>query len=238
MPAEHSTSGARAFTVAILLACAHALPASAASQAHASARPADGTRAQHEYAIGMRAYHRGDWPLALRHLRQAAKLGSTNALVALGDGYAYEEFGNDNTRPLAIILYRAAAHRANPTGMERLGFAYLAGWYGAHQDYARAKSWLQRAAAAGNSDAMVLIGNMYCTGNGVIENRHTAHLWYGRAARAGNSDAHVWWQEHAPDAMRANSTPMPGMLPGPCMTRQPDVLGTMGSHIRHVPQPR
>ncbi|MDE2463279.1 MAG: sel1 repeat family protein [Alphaproteobacteria bacterium] len=238
MPREHSLHGTRACTAALLLACVMSLPVSAAPKAQTQVTPTERTHAQQEYMIGMRAYRRGDWPVALQHLRQAAKLGSTNAMVALGDGYAYEEFGNDHTRPLAIILYRAAAHRANPAGMERLGFAYLSGAYGAHQDYARARVWLRRAAAGGNSDAMVLIGNMYCTGNGVDENRHTARIWYARAARAGNSDAQAYWRDHAQSALRTNSPPVPGMFPGPCMTRQPDVLGTMGGHIRHVPLPR
>ena len=231
-------SRGRACAAALLLSSVLSAPGPAAANARAPTAPVEAALARKEYRVGMQAFHRGDWPVALQHLRKAATLGDTNALVALGDGYAFDEFGNTHTEPLATVLYRAAAERANPAGMERLGFSYLAGWYGVHQDYTRARKWLGRAAAAGNSEAMVDLGNMYCTGNGVTENRHTAHLWYSRAARAGNSDARAWWQEHSRDVLRGTAPPAPGMFPGPCMTRQPDVIGTMGSHILPLPKQR
>lgn len=228
----------RACAIAIAVAGAVSLTATGAAGAQKSPPLANSAMAQKEYAIGMAAYNHGDWPVAEQHLRRAAKLGNTKALVALGDGYAYEDFGNAHTQPLSIILYRAAAKRDDPSGMERLGFAYLTGQYGVYQDYPRAKKWLRSSAAKGDTGAMVDLGNMYCMGNGVDKNLHTAHVWYGRAARAGNSEAQEWWREHSLAAVRGNKNapPTPGMFPGPCMTRQPETLGTTGSRIWRFPK--
>ena len=223
----------RSCAAAILFTAAASLTASGAAAVRKPPTPAQNALAQKEYAIGLAAYNHGDWPAAEQHLRRAAKLGNTKALVALGDGYASEVFGSRRTQVLAITFYRAAVKRDDPSGMERLGFAYLTGEYGVHQDYPKAEKWLRRSAAKGDSDAMVDLGNMYCTGNGVDKNVDKAHIWYARAARAGNSNAREWWHEHSLDAVRGitRTPPAQGMFPGPCMTVQPQTLGTMGSHI-------
>ena len=50
--------------------------------------------------------------------------------------------------------------------MKELGNLYYVG-NGVTKDYAEAKRWYEKAAAAGNSTAMSNLGNLYDAGNGV-----------------------------------------------------------------------
>ena len=54
------------------------------------------------------------------------------------------------------------------------------------QDYAEAKRWYEKAAAAGDLVAMN-IGMFYRNGNGVTQDYAEAKRWYEKAATAGNS---------------------------------------------------
>jgi TPR repeat protein len=55
------------------------------------------------------------------------------------------------------------------------------------QDYAEAKRWYEKAAAAGDLVAMNNIGMFYRNGNGVTQDYAEAKRWYEKAATAGNS---------------------------------------------------
>ncbi|WP_342114105.1 tetratricopeptide repeat protein [Pseudoduganella sp. OTU4001] len=57
------------------------------------------------------------------------------------------------------------------------------------QDYARAHQLLGKLAQAGNSDAQVLVGEMYAFGEGVAEDPAQAEQWLNKAKAAGNKDA-------------------------------------------------
>ena len=60
---------------------------------------------------------------------------------------------------------------------------------GVQQDYAEAKRWYEKAAAAGLSNAMFMIGFLYDTGKGVRQDYSEAKRWYEKAAAAGMIEA-------------------------------------------------
>jgi hypothetical protein len=57
------------------------------------------------------------------------------------------------------------------------------------KDFAKALPHLQKAADAGNADAMVGLGVLYENGQGVAQDYAKAREWYQKAADAGNADA-------------------------------------------------
>ena len=56
-------------------------------------------------------------------------------------------------------------------------------------DYAQARHWFQKAAAAGSNAAMHNLGAMYEHGHGVAQDCAQARGWYRRAAEASNAPA-------------------------------------------------
>jgi uncharacterized protein len=60
---------------------------------------------------------------------------------------------------------------------------------GVAQDYDKAREWYQKAADAGNTDAMYILGVLYEYGYGVAQDYDKAREWYQKAADAGNNDA-------------------------------------------------
>jgi TPR repeat protein len=72
--------------------------------------------------------------------------------------------------------------------MSNLGWLYENG-QGVTQDYTKAREWYQKAAEAGNTDAMINLGVMYGTGRGVTRDYGKARQWYQKAIEAGSTDA-------------------------------------------------
>ena len=57
------------------------------------------------------------------------------------------------------------------------------------QDYAKAREWYEKAAAAGNVDAMISLGLLYNSGQGVAQDYAKARELYQKAADRGNAEA-------------------------------------------------
>jgi hypothetical protein len=66
---------------------------------------------------------------------------------------------------------------------------------GVAQDYAAARTWYERAAAAGNEIAMNNLGNIYYNGNGVSKDYDQARTWYAKAVAAGYASASAMFQQ-------------------------------------------
>ncbi|MFZ4809383.1 MAG: hypothetical protein ACOYLQ_19180 [Hyphomicrobiaceae bacterium] len=60
---------------------------------------------------------------------------------------------------------------------------------GVKQDFGEARRWYDRAAAAGQSDAMYNLGVMAEAGEGMRRDVASAAGWYARAAANGHADA-------------------------------------------------
>ena len=65
---------------------------------------------------------------------------------------------------------------------------YENGW-GVTHDYSKAHQWFEKAADAGNTDAMIHLGRLYEKGQGVAQDYGKALEWFQKAAEAGNTDA-------------------------------------------------
>jgi TPR repeat protein len=60
---------------------------------------------------------------------------------------------------------------------------------GVAQDYDKAREWYQKAADAGNAEAMYYLGGLYEYGKGFAQDYDKAREWYQKAANGGNRDA-------------------------------------------------
>jgi TPR repeat protein len=69
--------------------------------------------------------------------------------------------------------------------MYNLGWLY-ANARGVARNYAEARRWYEKAAAAGDADAMNSIGVLYHNGQGVPRDLRAARQWYEKALAAGN----------------------------------------------------
>jgi len=57
---------------------------------------------------------------------------------------------------------------------------------GVTQDYHQAMAWFQKAAALGDSSAMLGIGLLYENGHGVPRDLTKARIWLEKSAKLGN----------------------------------------------------
>jgi len=69
-----------------------------------------------------------------------------------------------------------------------LGYLYELG-QGVAQDFGKAYEWYQKAANAGNTHAMLRLGDLYGHGKGGAQDYGKAREWYQKAANAGDTDA-------------------------------------------------
>jgi len=65
---------------------------------------------------------------------------------------------------------------------------YQNGW-GVPQDYSKAHKWFEKAAADGNTAAMINLGRLYEQGLGVAQDFGKALEWFQKAGGVGNPDA-------------------------------------------------
>jgi tetratricopeptide (TPR) repeat protein len=72
--------------------------------------------------------------------------------------------------------------------MTDIGALYYSG-LGVPQDFATAREWFEKAAAAGHSLAMSNLGRIYADGQGVPRDYAKAREWYEKAAAAGDWNA-------------------------------------------------
>jgi tetratricopeptide (TPR) repeat protein len=74
--------------------------------------------------------------------------------------------------------------------------SFSRGWaYEKGQDYGQARSWYEKAAAAGHAGAMTHLGWLYEMGQGVTQDYGQAWSWYERGAAAGDEFAKKRLQE-------------------------------------------
>jgi uncharacterized protein len=112
--------------------------------------------------------------------QKAADQGSVFAQIALGrlQGNVPTAQAQDNTRIGQDYTVSAGDQYENG---ERYSYGREV-----KQDYARAKSWYQKAADQGHSDAQFMLGQLYENGWGVELNMTQAKVWYQKAADQGN----------------------------------------------------
>ena len=61
--------------------------------------------------------------------------------------------------------------------------------YSIKQDHQEAYKWFIKAAEQGHAGAQLILGVMYCNGEGVHQDYQEAFKWFTRSAEQGNADA-------------------------------------------------
>jgi TPR repeat protein len=140
------------------------------------------------YGLGLlyRAEPLRDPTAAIGYLSRAAAAGKPNALIVLGDIFRRGD-GVDADPATAMAYYQqaleAGAERAAAYG---IGTLYRDAPY---DDPAQAISWFERSANAGNAGALVTLGDIYRSGEGVEPDAEKAKEFYEAALAAGSEQA-------------------------------------------------
>jgi len=134
-------------------------------------------------------------------LSQASNLGSGDAMAMMGELYRADPTGKRillGTDADALVWFKKSAATGSPMGMRDLGelICQQADGKNPYDDadddkvmMAQGYSWLQKAAGAGDVEAVVDIGDAYYNGKGVAESPSAAIIWYTKAGEAGNVEA-------------------------------------------------
>lgn len=133
--------------------------------------------------VGIKAYQRGDYAVALRELRPLAEHGNAWAQLSLGIMYDLGQGVRKNDAK-AVQWFRKAAEQGNAGAQFLLGVMY-AGGEGVPEDDTEAAKWYRKAAEQGNVNAQGALGAMYDLGEGVPEDHVEAAKWYHKAAEQG-----------------------------------------------------
>ncbi len=133
---------------------------------------------------GITAYNKGNYPAALKELRQLADNGDAKAQALLGEIYDSGK-GVPQNHTEAASWYRKAAEQGNAGAQTALGVMYDNG-IGVPQDSKEAVSWYHKAAEHGSSEAQYILGGMYASGQGVLPiDLVQAHKWFNLAVATG-----------------------------------------------------
>lgn len=121
---------------------------------------------------------------ALAYYREAAEGDVVEALLYLGARYLDGGLGEKSPEK-ALALYRHGADDLGNGALQvALGELYERG-EAVEQDYQRAMSWYQRAAAGGFADAFTKLGFLHERGLGVAKDEAKAIAFYKQGAAAG-----------------------------------------------------
>lgn len=86
---------------------------------------------------------------------------------------AYQYWKEDQTSSKCAMLYYIAALKGSRSAVHNLAY-----YYECNYEYEKAIEWYKKAAAHGDEDACLQIGNLYYYGNGVEQNYAEAVKWY------------------------------------------------------------
>jgi TPR repeat protein len=86
---------------------------------------------------------------------------------------------------IAVTLFAGSANASIVGGIE----AYKA------EDFTKALRKFKPLAERDDAEAQYYLGEMYYTGNGVVQNSQEACMWYKKAADQDNADAQNAWKE-------------------------------------------
>jgi TPR repeat protein len=137
-----------------------------------------------DYDLGAKAYRGEDVVTAMQYLRRAASAGHADAQYLLG--YILDKAGENET---AMGYYQAAFDNGNADAAIELGTMYSSG-DGVERNLESARSWYEKAAAAGNNRALEVLARAYLDGGlGLKQDEARARELLGRAADNGSDAA-------------------------------------------------
>jgi len=131
---------------------------------------------------------KGEGEKAFELFRQAASLGSGEAMYVL---YSILEAQDDNdpqTKNAANIYLQKAANAGSVDAQVILAVSYESG-DGFPQDYAKAAEWFLKAARQGDPDAQYGIARLMLIGEGVKEDEKEGMKWLTQASEQGQENA-------------------------------------------------
>ena len=171
-----------------------------------------------------------DYAKARDYYEKAAALNNEDAMLKLGELYAESEgLGFKRDYKKALEYYEKAAALNNGTAFDRLGGMYRKG-LGVKQDYKKAREYYEKAKAngynsdsdikalneeiekakefsaalkkanRGNVEAMIKVGGMYFSGEGVKQDRRKGLEYFEKAAAKGHKEVQglVGWMYFLP----------------------------------------
>ena len=129
---------------------------------------------------------------AAKWCRKAADAGFVEAMFDMGALYD-EGLGVEQNAKSVVKWYRRGAEQGYPPCLYQLGLCYKLG-YGVEKDEDEASKWQNKAvsawrasANAGDTEAMIRLGDLYMKGDLVELDKEKAVQWYRKAAEAGNA---------------------------------------------------
>jgi len=156
---------------------------------------------------GVRAYHDGQYKLALQLLTPLAVQGQAEAQTIIGQMY---HFGNgvteDDTK--AFELFLAAAEQGNADAQYQLAGMYIYGFVknvpalDLDQEAAR---WYIAAAVQNHAAAQYSLGLLLIAGTGVIQDNKEGMTWIRRSAELGHLPARNFLGEYPSDDQNGNN---------------------------------
>ncbi|MBQ8707431.1 MAG: sel1 repeat family protein [Succinivibrionaceae bacterium] len=120
-----------------------------------------------------------DYGKAFFWMEKAASQNSPQGMYYLAQMYEYGQ-GTQQDDKKAWQFYRKAAEAGEMRAQYTLGRLYQ---YSPSSNIDSAAKWYHKAAASGNTDAMIAIGDLYS-----IQNHREMMKWYAAAAAGGSSD--------------------------------------------------
>ena len=139
-----------------------------------------------DYDIGAEAYRGDDVVTAMQYLGRAASAGHADAQYLLG--YILDKAGENET---AMGHYRTAFENGNADAAFELGTMYVSG-DGVEKSLEMARSWYEKAAAAGNNRALEVLARAYLDGGlGLTQDEARARELLGSASENGSDSARV-----------------------------------------------
>ena len=107
----------------------------------------------------------------------------------------------------------------------------------------KAREWFELAAAQGDAEAMVSIGESYAKGQGVDQDLNEAMRWLLKAKAHGRDvSQYVAWvmEERKRQHVQSHETRIPGPAPGAevevtGLVNRPELNGVRGVVVRYIP---
>ena len=132
---------------------------------------------------------------AAKWCRKAANAGVEDAMFDMA-GLYIDGIGVEKNEASAFRWYRKGAERGHTYSCFQLGLCYKNGIGTTMKDEDEAAKWQNKAvlkwrvsASTGDTEAMVVLGNLYMDGNVVELDKEEAARWFRKAAELGNAAA-------------------------------------------------
>jgi hypothetical protein len=132
---------------------------------------------------GEKAFHAGNYKLAMARLKPFAERGGARAQWYLGNMYDGGRGVKQDYRE-AIRWYLMAAEQGDADSLSHLGFLYEKG-LGVARDENLAAHWYAKAADQGDPYSEACLATMYRDGRGLEQDFQQAASWYAKAADQG-----------------------------------------------------